>query len=180
MDDFSEYNQIQIHHANQHKTTFTTKLSKRSTFWHFPPESNNINLGEITHFCCLNCIFECINGFNVLENLWGAQIIHIQPLKFTIIIIYDRISDKIDQKLCLGKRQNIERLDYVLSPHLWEPSPISLCPSILKISELPSSMPMLCLSSLDCRLFFNDCLEIQFWFLQWDTSLFLVFVDSCN
>jgi hypothetical protein len=36
--------------------------------WFFLSESNNINLYEIIIFCCLKYIFECRNGFNMLEN----------------------------------------------------------------------------------------------------------------
>jgi hypothetical protein len=50
------------------KMYYFMALSKRSTFWHFWPESDDINLGEITIFCYLNCISECINGFSVLKN----------------------------------------------------------------------------------------------------------------
>jgi hypothetical protein len=50
-------------------------LSKHSMFWHFSPESGDINLGKIPILCCLNCISEYINGFSVLKNPWGTQII---------------------------------------------------------------------------------------------------------
>jgi hypothetical protein len=50
-------------------------LAKRSTFWVFWPESGDVNLDKITIFCCLNCIYECINGFSVLKNPWGTRII---------------------------------------------------------------------------------------------------------
>jgi hypothetical protein len=50
-------------------------LSNCSMFCPFLSESGDINLDEITVFCCLNYIFECINGFSVLKNPWGTLII---------------------------------------------------------------------------------------------------------
>jgi len=49
-------------------------LFKRSVFWYFLQESDNINLGEIEIFCYLNCISECINGFSMLKNPWTLEI----------------------------------------------------------------------------------------------------------
>jgi hypothetical protein len=37
-------------------------------------ESSNVNLGKIAIFCCLNCISECVNGFNLLKNHKALQL----------------------------------------------------------------------------------------------------------
>jgi hypothetical protein len=52
-----------------------TTLAKRSTFWVFWPESDDVNLDKITIFYCLNCISECINGFNMLKKPRDTPII---------------------------------------------------------------------------------------------------------
>jgi hypothetical protein len=39
------------------------------------PELGYINLHKITILCCLNCIYECINGFILLKNPLGTSII---------------------------------------------------------------------------------------------------------
>jgi hypothetical protein len=41
----------------------------------FSSKYGDINLHEITIFCCLKSIFECRNEFNMLNNLRGTQII---------------------------------------------------------------------------------------------------------
>jgi hypothetical protein len=55
---------------------FFKALSKCFKFF-FLLKSGNINQDEITIFCYLNCIFECINGFSVLKNTCGTWIIQI-------------------------------------------------------------------------------------------------------
>jgi len=47
---------------------FFLVLFKHFMFWFFLLEFGDINLGEIIHCCCVNCIFERINGFNALKN----------------------------------------------------------------------------------------------------------------
>jgi hypothetical protein len=48
-------------------------LSNFSMKWFLSLESDNINLYEITIFCCLKSISEYINGFNMMKNPWGTQ-----------------------------------------------------------------------------------------------------------
>lgn len=65
-------------------------------------------LGEITMFHHFNCIFECGNGFGILENSCGSQNVWTQQLKVTIFSVSVRISGKI----CLEKGQKVTLLDY--------------------------------------------------------------------
>jgi hypothetical protein len=43
-------------------------------------ESGSIIYGEIANFHCRNCIFEFINGFNVLKNLYCTLTVQSQQL----------------------------------------------------------------------------------------------------
>jgi len=60
---------------NDMVTSMLWVLSNYSTKLLFSPESSDINLHEITIFCCSKSIFECINGFIMLKNPWGTRII---------------------------------------------------------------------------------------------------------
>jgi hypothetical protein len=62
------YSKNKRHNQRYPKTHYLLGRAKCSTFWVFWPESDDVNLDKITIFCCLNCIFEFINGFNVLKN----------------------------------------------------------------------------------------------------------------
>ena len=89
-------------------------LAKRSTFWVFWLESDDVNLKKIAIFCCLNCIFECINGFNMLKNPGGTWIIQTQPLKYADRTIPHQILGKFKWQKSSENFQKVERLDYTL------------------------------------------------------------------
>jgi hypothetical protein len=79
-------------------------------------ESDYIIFGEIAIFHCLNCIFECINGFSAIKKpyyTWIAQsqqlifAIPTIPLKFWLIF-----GKKWLEKMSLKKVQIVTCLNY--------------------------------------------------------------------
>jgi hypothetical protein len=71
-----------------------------------------MNLDEITIFCCLNCIFECINGFSLLKNPRGTWIIQTKSLKYVDPTLSHQISGKTKQRKSPENGQNVEHLDH--------------------------------------------------------------------
>jgi hypothetical protein len=54
-------------HPRNNKKVFHSVLF----FGFFGWNLGDVNLDKIAIFCCLNCIFECINGFSMLKNPWA-------------------------------------------------------------------------------------------------------------
>jgi hypothetical protein len=80
----------------------------------FSPEFGDINLGELTISCCLNHIFECINGFNLLKNPWGTKIMQTSSLKSRNPTISHLISVKFKRMISPKKNQRLIFNDWVL------------------------------------------------------------------